>query len=206
MTSAFYSRRAVAGEQGKQAGSRGVFASLFAVLFPVLAVLVLLAGARSASAQVKPSGDAGGFTLSAGATASGYQVQYGEQKLLGVAAIVDVDTRRRIGLEAEGRWLLFHQTNDLHVTTYAAGPRYHFTHGKFQFYGKGLVGIGQFNFPYNYATGTYLIIAPGGGVDYRWSRKITFRLADVEYQYWPQFTYGAMTSAGVSVGLRYNIF
>jgi hypothetical protein len=35
---------------------------------------------------------------------------------------------------------------------------------------------------------------------------MTLRLADVEYQFWPQFTYGSMTSAGVSVGLRYNIF
>jgi hypothetical protein len=202
MTSAFHLRRAVAGEQGKLPRGRAVFAALF----PVLAVLVLLAGTRPVSAQVASSGDAGGFTLSAGATASGYEVQYGEQKLLGVAAIVDVDTRRRIGLEAEARWLLFHQTNDLHVTTWEAGPRYHFTHGKFQFYGKGLIGVGQFNFPYNYAKGTYLLIAPGGGVDYRWSRKVTFRLADVEYQYWPQFTYGAMTSVGVSVGVRYNIF
>jgi hypothetical protein len=75
-----------------------------------------------------------------------------------------------------------------------------------QFYGKGMVGIGQFNFPYNYAKGTYLVIAPGGGVDYRWTRRMTVRLADVEYQIWPQFTYGSMTSAGVSVGLRYNIF
>ena len=202
MTSAFHSYKSVAGEQGILPGSRAVFAAGFSVLI----VLVCLAGTRPALAQVKPSGDAGGFTVSAGATASGYEVQYGEQKLLGVAAIVDVDTRRRIGLEAEGRWLLFHQTNDLHVTTYAAGPRYHLTHGKFQFYGKGLVGIGQFNFPYNYATGTYLLIAPGGGVDYRWNRKLTLRLADVEYQFWPQFTYGAMTSTGVSVGVRYNIF
>jgi len=133
-------------------------------------------------------------------------VQYGEQKLLGVAALVDVDTTRRFGLEAEGRWLQFHQTNDLNVTTWMAGPRYHFTKGRLQFYVKGLVGIGQFNFPYNFAHGNYLVVAPGGGVDYRWSRRISFRLADVEYQYWPQFTYGAMTSVGVSAGVRYHIF
>jgi len=198
MISAFHLRRAVGGKQGILPGLRAVFAALVALL--------CLSAARPASAQVVPSGDKGGFTLWAGATASGYQVQYGEQKLLGVAALVDVDTTRRFGLEAEGRWLQFHQTNDLNVTTWMAGPRYHFTKGRLQFYVKGLVGIGQFNFPYNFAHGNYLVVAPGGGVDYRWSRRISFRLADVEYQYWPQFTYGAMTSVGVSAGVRYHIF
>jgi hypothetical protein len=198
MTSAFHSGRTIGGGQATLPCRHAVFV--------VLAVLACLALARPASAQVVYSGDSGGYSLSAGATASGYQVQYGVQKLLGVAALVDLDTRRRIGLEAEGRWLLFHQTNDEHVTTYMAGPRYHFSKGKFQFYGKGLVGVGQFNFPYNLAQGNYLVIAPGGGVDYRFKRRITLRLADVEYQIWPQFTFGSMTSVGVSAGVRYHIF
>jgi hypothetical protein len=171
---------------------------------------VLLAGvlgmARAASAQVAPSGDQGGFSVRAGATGSGYQVQYGQRTLLGIAGVVDVDTRRRFGLEAEGRWLMFHNPNQMQITTYMGGPRYHFSRGRFQFYGKGLVGIGQFTFPYNYAQGNYLVIAPGGGVDYRWKRKISFRVADFEYQIWPQFTYGSMTSAGVSAGILYHIF
>jgi hypothetical protein len=180
------------------------------VLMAVLLTTVL-SMARSAPAQVVNAGDQGGVTLTAGATASGYQVQYGEQKLLGVAGVVDLDTRRRFGLEAEGRWLMFHETNQLHATTYLAGPRYHFSHGKFQYYAKGLVGLGQFNFPYNYAQGNYLVIAPGGGVDYRWKHRISLRLADVEYQIWPQFTYNGssyetMSSYGVSVGVLYHIF
>lgn len=198
MTSAFHSGKPVGGGQGTVPCRLAVFSALV--------VLACLGLTRPVWAQVAASGDAGGFTLSAGATASGYQVQYGEQKLLGIAALVDVDTRRRIGLEAEGRWLQFHETNDLHVTTWLAGPRYHFTRGKFQFYGKGLVGVGQFYFPYNLAQGNYLVIAPGGGVDYRWKRRVTLRLADVEYQIWPQFTFGSMTSAGVSAGVRYHIF
>ena len=181
-----------------------------AVLMAILWTAVL-SMARTAPAQVVNAGDEGGVTLAAGATASGYQVQYGEQKLLGVAGVVDLDTRRRFGLEAEGRWLIFHESNQLHATTYLAGPRYHFSHGKFQYYVKGLVGLGQFNFPYNYAQGNYLVIAPGGGVDYRWKHRISLRLADVEYQIWPQFTYNGssyetMSSYGVSVGLLYHIF
>jgi hypothetical protein len=177
---------------------RAVFMAFFAT--------VCLALARPASSQVVFSGDKGGFSLAAGGTASGYQVQYGEQKLLGFAAVVDVDTTRRFGLEAEGRWLMFHNPNEVQVKTWMAGPRYHHSWGKFQVYGKGLVGIGQFTFPYNYAHGNYLAIAPGAGVDYRWKKKISFRLADVEYQFWPQFTFGSMTSVGVSAGVRYHIF
>lgn len=198
MISAFHSGRAVDGGQGRLGGCRAVFAALLG--------LVCLALARPASAQVVYTGDAGGFTLMAGATASGYQVQYGDQKLLGIAALVDVDTRRRIGLEAEARWLQFHETNQEHATTWLAGPRYHYTHGRFQLYGKGLVGVGQFYFPYGLAQGNYLVIAPGGGVDYRWNRRISLRLADVEYQIWPQFTFGSQTSVGVSAGVRYHIF
>ncbi len=198
MISAVHSGKAVGGGQGRRSCRRAVFAGLFG--------LACLALARPASSQVVYTGDAGGFTVAAGVTASGYQVQYGDQKLLGIAALVDVDTRRRIGMEAEARWLQFHETNQEHATTWLAGPRYHYTRGKFQFYGKGLVGVGQFYFPYGLAQGNYLVIAPGGGVDYRLNRRVSLRLADMEYQIWPQFTFGSMTSAGVSAGVRYHIF
>jgi hypothetical protein len=171
-----------------------------------LLVAAFFTAAHPAAAQVAPSGDKGGFSLTAGATASGYEVGYGQQKLLGIAAVVDVDSRRRFGLEGEARWLQFHQDNDVHVNTWLAGPRYHFSRGKLQYYGKGLVGEGKFQFPYDYAHGSYLVVGGGGGVDYHWKRKISIRVADFEYQYWPQFTYGAMSSYGVSVGLQYHIF
>ena len=73
------------------------------------AVLLGLEGV--ASAQVVPAGDRGGLTLSAGGMASGYALDYGEQKLLGVSAFVDADTRRQIGVEGEARWLAFRQSN-----------------------------------------------------------------------------------------------
>ena len=71
---------------------------------------------------------------------------------------------------------------------------------------KALAGVGEFNFPYNYATGSYLVVAPGGGLDYRINRLIRIRVADFEYQLWPQFTYGSMSSFGVSTGIRVRIF
>jgi hypothetical protein len=175
-------------------------------LFLLVPLAIFIAMGCPVSAQVVPSADAGGFMLSAGATGSGYYLQYGEQKMLGITGFVDLDTRRHLGIEGEARWLVFHQANDEHAVTYAIGPRYHMNVGKFQPYAKALVGIGQFNFPYNYAHGNYLVIAPGAGVDYRINRRIQFRLVDIEYQDWPQFDFGGMSSFGVSSGIRIRIF
>lgn len=160
----------------------------------------------TAHAQVRPEGDKGGLILSAGAMGSGFTLQYGERKMLGIAGFVDADTRRRIGLEAEARFIEFHKTADVHAETYSAGVRYHFDYGKFQPYAKGLIGIGTFNFPYDLAHGTYMVVTGGGGVDYTLTRRIHLRAVDVEYQEWPQFTFGSMTSLGVSTGIRVRIF
>lgn len=186
------------GEPGLRMGAQAIF---FAAL-----LAVCLAGLCPASAQVVPAAEAGGLKLTVGATAAGYALQYGERKMLGVAAIADADTNRRIGIEAEAGWLIFHQTANVHTATYLIGPRYHMTFGRFQPYAKGLVGFGRFNYPYNLGQDKDLVIAPGGGVDFRLTRRVQLRLADFEYQYWPQFHYGALSSFGVSSGVRVRIF
>jgi opacity protein-like surface antigen len=169
-------------------------------------LVVCLGALGTARAQVVPSAAAGGFRLSAGGTGSGYDLQYGQRKMLGASAFVDADLMRGLGIEAEGRWLEYHQTDDVHVETYSVGLRYHMNLHRFQPYVKGLIGYGDFNFPFNFAHGRYLVATAGGGVDYRVNHRIHIRVADVEYQDWPQFTYGAMTSVGVSAGLRVGIF
>ena len=178
-------------------GNRIVFVILLAVCF---------AGLCPAFGQVVPAGDAGGYNLTVGAMATGYALGYGNRKMIGIAAIADLDTKRRIGFEGEAQWLIFHQTANVHTTTWLAGPRYHLTYGRFQPYAKGLIGFGQFNYPYNLGQDTDLVIAPGGGVDYRISRRVRVRLADFEYQFWPQFHYGALSSYGVSSGIRIRVF
>jgi hypothetical protein len=167
---------------------------------------VCLAASGAARAQVVPSAAAGGFRLSAGGTGSGYYLQYGEREMIGASAFVDADLIRGLGIEAEGRWLEYHQTEDVHVETYSVGLRYHMNFHRFQPYAKGLIGYGDFNFPFNFARGRYLVATAGGGLDYRLNHRIHIRVADVEYQNWPEFTYGAMTSVGVSAGLRVGIF
>ena len=175
----------------------------------VLALMVsaiLLAPAGKTRAQVAAPGYRQGAKLSAGGSGFGEYLQYGQRDMVGYSAFVDGDTKRQIGFEAEGRWLEYFQTANVHVETYSVGGRYHLDFGRFQPYAKGLVGFSNFNFPYNYATGRYLVVTAGAGADFHWTHRIYVRVADFEYQDWPQFTYGNLNTLSVSAGLKVKIF
>lgn len=155
--------------------------------------------------QAAESGDRGGTRITVGGGASGMKIEYGNRFLVDATAWVDADTVRRIGLEGEAKFMYFNQVADVHAATYQGGVRYHFNFGQMQPYVKGLVGMGQFNFPYNYATGNYLVASGGGGVDAIFTRRWSVR-TEFEYQYWPEFTYGAMNVYGFTMGVRYRVF
>jgi hypothetical protein len=176
-----------------------------AALIVALAALCLI-GSIAASAQVAPAGFQDRISISAGGTASEYFFQYGQTRLLGATPFADIDIWRHYGIEVETRFLEFNQPENIHAETYLGGPRYRINMGKFQLYAKGLVGFGTFHYPYGYGTDNDFVAAPGGGVDYHISPRVHIRLADVEYQYWPQFHYGPMSSFGISAGFRVRIF
>ncbi len=171
----------------------------------VFAAFALVASLHS-SAQTVPDGYQERIALSAGGTASEYYLQYGQTRLLGVTAFSDVDIWRHYGVEAEARFLEFNQPKNIHAETYLAGPRARLNLGKFQVYGKGLIGLGVFHYPYTYGTDNDFVAGGGGGVDYHISPRVHIRLADFEYQYWPEFHYGPMSSFGISAGFRVKIF
>jgi hypothetical protein len=180
----------------------------------LVAPALLLASANPVRAQVAPAGHQGTLKLSVGVIGSGDTFQQeGQRKMLGVGAFVDGETTGHFGIEAEGRWVEFNQTANVHAETYSIGGRYHLDFGpRWQPYAKGLVGFANFTYPYNYAQGSRdLIVTAGGGVDFRCSRRITLRLADFEFQDWPNFQFtstasGNMTSLNASVGLKVHIF
>ncbi len=179
------------------------------LLWPVL----LLASASISRAQVVQTANEGTLKLSVGVIGSGDTFQQeGERKMLGVGAFVDAETTGHFGIEAEGRWVEFRQTANVHAETYSIGGRYHFVFGRFQPYVKGLVGFANFTYPYNFAQGNGdLIVTAGGGVDFHLTHRIYLRVADFEYQDWPGFTYsstasGNLTSLNGGVGLKVRIF
>lgn len=176
-------------------------------LFPILLAAMLLAMTQAASAQVEPSGTAGGLSLSVGDTFSGFYLGYGARKMGGLSTFVDLDTPHHWGLEGEARWLVIHRTQGAQASTYLFGPRYYRNVGtRFQPFAKGTIGVGLFTFPNSMGHGSYFVVAPGAGVDYLLTRNLHLRLAEVEYQYWNQFPFGNMSAVGVSTGFRYTLF
>jgi hypothetical protein len=175
--------------------------------FLLLAPALFFALGNAARAQVVPAGYQGSLKLSAGVMGSDDTLQYGSRRMYGAGFFVDAESTSHLGFEAEGRWIDFHQTAGVHAETYSAGVRYHFDLGpRWQPYAKGLVGLGNFTYPYNLGQDRDLVVTAGGGVDFHWKRRIYLRVADLEYQDWPEFHYGGMTSLNASAGIKVRIF
>lgn len=167
-----------------------------------------------AGAQVAPAAYRPGPSIYAGGTFSAFRPYpnagavlpgYPDKTLFGIGAYVDLNAPRWWGIEAEGRWLVFHEFAQVHEETYLIGPRVIVPLGRFKFYGKGLYGQGDFAFPYGAAHELSPVVAFGGGVDYRFSRKISVRLFDAEYQKWWTFQKQGISPIGGSIGVAYHI-
>jgi Outer membrane protein beta-barrel domain len=176
-------------------------------LFVPLALF--LASAGILRAQVTPGGNRGVLQLSVGGTGSFDTVQYGARQMFGASAFVDAENTGHFGLEAEARWIEFPQQNDnLHAETYSIGGRYHWVlTNHWQPYAKALIGFGNFNYTDNLGQEHGdLVVTAGGGVEFRASHRIYFRVVDFEYQDWPEAYYGNLTPINISAGLKVRIF
>ncbi len=173
---------------------------------PFFLLLALCLGDSGRSyCQVVPSAK-GGSWITAGGMLDGDHMNYGSRNLFGATGFVDLNFNPRYTVEGEATWLWIRQQENVHDETYMIGPRFNFNDASnWKPYVKALIGNGQFNFPFNYAHGGYLVLAGGGGINYRLNRKFAIRVADVEYQYWPQFTFGALSSVQVSSGFQIRI-
>ncbi len=176
---------------------RSLLASLFLLLFSVS-----ISGPLHA--QVVAAGR-GGAHLVVGGFFSEFQPDYGPNHLLGIGGYVDFNLRGHLGVEGEMRFLRFNQTYDVHEDNYNLGPRYRWRFHRWEPYGKVMIGNGQFNFPFSYGHGGYLLVAPGGGLDIHFHR-FTIRAVDYEYQHWYNFQNSSLTPNGFSSGIAYRIF
>lgn len=166
-----------------------------------------LVAPRLLHAQAEPAGIGPGSYTSVGITASAVNSGYGQQRLSGATLYVDGNLYRRVGFEAEARILGVHADQNLRQSTYLAGARFSARGYNVRPYTKLLAGVGFMTFPFNDAHGRYLVLAPGGGLDYRVRHSgLQLRVLDVEYQYWPQFTFGAMRSWAISTGLSLRVW
>lgn len=160
------------------------------------------------------------LSLTAGVIASGFDPKYATNyPLMGPGTYVDVHFTHWFQIEAEGRWLFLNSYYGEEQSNYLIGPRVPIKRfGRFQTYGKALIGIAHMTFPEGdyYSTGHFTDLAFGATVDYRLNRRWSIRPLDFEYQYWPKFIpqnplmpNGPTTSLqpiGLSIGLGYRIF
>jgi hypothetical protein len=120
-------------------------------------------------------------------------------------AFVDLNPYFHYGIEAETRFLRIRTDENVNQTNYLAGPRIAFQTGKIRPYAKFLVGTTRINAPFNYGQGTFFTYAPGGGLDYRYNKRLTIRVLDVEYQIVPAFLGTEVRNFGISVGASYRL-
>lgn len=170
------------------------------------AVAVLLASGV-ARGQALPAGIGPGSYIQVGGSASLFQLDYGKQKLGGGALFLDAHLYRRVGAEVEVRSLDLHESEGVHETTYLVGPKISLMRYGFRPYAKLLAGRGEFYYPFNYAKGSYFVVAAGGGVDWHVrGTRLTVRLVDFEMQDWPGFSFGAIHPYGIGTGVAWTIF
>jgi hypothetical protein len=171
-------------------------------------VLLLLIGAACAlrmHAQALTTASGGGSYLRIGVGATAMQADYGHRVLVGATAFADSNISPRIGLEYEAHFQRWNSNEQLTETSYLAGMRVAASDRTWRPYGKVLVGLARIQFPYNYATGSYFAIAPGGGLDWEPGGRWAVRVLDVEYQEWTRFTYGSMHPYGVTSGVSFRV-
>jgi hypothetical protein len=171
----------------------------------VLTTLFLFSFPHLVHGQATPAGR-GGSQLTAGGYFSSFSPDYGTNELLGVGVYSDLNVGAHLSAEGEARFLRFNQKLDVHEDNYLIGPRYRWHYGRFQPYAKFLIGNGQFNFPYGYAHGGYLMIAFGGGLDVNLHHHLVWRAVDYEYQHWSSFQGSSLSPNGFSFGIAYRIF
>jgi hypothetical protein len=178
-------------------------------IFFALLLACLIGNPGKARAQSQESAVGDEQFLSVGGDINGNYLGYGKHWLGGAGATVDIGINPYLGAEGEANFTFYNQFAQTHATTWLAGPRYSFhalgSTYRWRPYVKGLVGVGYFYFPYNYGHGSYFVVAPGAGVDYRLGYHLRLRLVDFEYQYWPQFTFGATQNYAITTGVRYYI-
>lgn len=183
---------------------------------PVLAAF-FLAVALPAHSQVAPAAIKSSNPFSVGGGLSDFLLDWGNAvKKMGPTGWFEYRLshmpRYLDGLSIEGqiRDIDFNGPANIHPmrqTTYLGGVLYHWQrYPRFQPYGKFLLGIGAIDFPPvgTYTHDTRSVLAPGAGVDYRFTPRLSVR-ADYEYQFWHALLGPHdLTPNGVTVGIMYH--
>jgi len=185
--------------------------------FVVIATLTcLLSVAKFGSAQaIAPysSGNlqvGGGFSVAAtdfSATPVGNPF-IPDDYIAGFTGYADYDLNRYLGAEAEFHILALLTSKDRAELSTLVGPKVMASRGRFTFYGKALVGLGDLYIQEQQdnngvPSGTSVAYAYGVGLDIQYSPNIVIRAFDLENQHWPSYATGISPTV-VTIGAAYR--
>ena len=181
-------------------------------ILTTLSVALLLV---PAGAQVVPSAYGPGHSLWAGGEYSNVSASFpyqSSQRLEGAGVFADYHLNRLAGIEGEARFLNFGGFEGSTESSYLGGPRFSIlAHGRILPFGKVLIGVGRIHYPFQIGSESYFALAPGGGIDYRVSRRWMLR-GEYEYQLWlnsPGYANEPdhrLTPNGFHIGVSYRLF
>lgn len=128
---------------------------------------------------------------------------YEQQSFHGLTAYADFAVRTHFGLEAE-----FHQVgspngDQSYQRTYMIGGRYFRAYGPLIPYLKGMVGRGDFNYPFGQTDLAYTLYAAGIGADFAIGPHLRVR-GEYELQSWSGFSNGGLTPQLITIGAAYH--
>ena len=193
---------------------------------PIITVSFLFV-AFSATAQVSAPYQGVGLPIRIGGGAAGFEPDWGHGRMYGGAIWIDWFPKNLpsflngFGVEAEARDISFnkhleHETNpqrsgqaNTKEDTAGGGVIYNVAQfHNFHPYVKFIVSQGSVDFitaSPTYSHDTRLVMAPGGGFEYRVYRQMWVR-ADYEYQRWTSTLLGKyLTPSGYTVGITYDL-
>jgi hypothetical protein len=166
-------------------------------------------------AQVVSSAVGGEPHLWVGAEYSNFRPDWGTTRLPGIGLYVDLNARKRYGLEGEARFLDFTKPSGLTEKNFLGGAFFTvYSRNRFSGNVKFLIGANTVNYTDNLGYGSYFAYVPGGNIEYRLSHKWKARF-DYEAQFMPSApgdvivgpgnSHG-LTPSGFSGGVAYHIF
>ena len=145
-------------------------------------------------------------SLQVGAGFSFAGPDYTPQTLYGFSLYADLNLTRNLGAEVSIHQINLGGNRYFGENSYVLGPRYIFHYKRFNPYAKALLGYGVFqdNFPdHKHTSDAYFSYGIGGGVDYHLTDRVNLRLADVEFQKWPNFPPTGLSPVVYTFGAAY---
>jgi hypothetical protein len=128
---------------------------------------------------------------------------YFPQNFQGGGIYGDFDFRPHLGVEAELHQVYSTNGDRSYERTYDIGGRYFRTYGPLVPYVKGMIGRGDFNYPFGQTNLGYTMYTAGAGADFKFGPYLRAR-GEYEFQKWAGFTNGTLTPQLITIGIAYH--